>query len=99
MNRRQPVVLATVVTALAAGALAFGGPVAATAPSIYDQPASFAGTHNGQILQSQPVTIQAVGFRTPYQAWQLSYVTEDTDGSPQADVATVVKPRTQIGRG
>jgi Secretory lipase len=53
---------------------------------------SLAGDHPGQILSSKPVTIKAVGFSVPYQAWQLSYVSENTFGQLQTDVATVVKP-------
>lgn len=58
----------------------------------FAQPASLAGDHPGQILKSKRVTIEAVGFTVPYQAWQVQYVSEDTTGQLQADVATVVKP-------
>src|SRR5579859_4323588 len=53
---------------------------------------SLAGDHPGQILAAQPVTIEAVGFKVPYRAWQLQYVSESTSGALQADVATVVRP-------
>jgi Secretory lipase len=53
---------------------------------------SLAGDQPGQILSSKPVTIKAVGFSAPYQAWQLRYVSENTTGQLQTDVATVVKP-------
>jgi hypothetical protein len=66
--------------------------------SIHTQPTAFAGDHPGQILQSQPVTIEAVGFSTPYQAWQIQYVSENTSGAPQADIATVVKPASSSGQ-
>ena len=55
---------------------------------------SLAGHKPGQILASRPVTIQAVGIKVPYQAWQIQYVSESTTGTLQADVATVVKPTT-----
>jgi hypothetical protein len=58
-----------------------------------DRPTSLAGDKPGQILSSKPVTIKAVGFNVPYQAWQLSYVSENTTGQLQTDVATVVKPQ------
>jgi Secretory lipase len=58
----------------------------------FARPASLAGDHPGQILKSKRVTIEAVGFTVPYQAWQIQYVSEDTTGRLQADVATVVKP-------
>jgi hypothetical protein len=66
----------------------------ATARSTYTQPASFAGDYPGEILHSQPVTIDAVGFSTPYEAWQLKYVSENVSGALEADVATVVKSTT-----
>ncbi|MGH3160122.1 MAG: lipase family protein [Streptosporangiaceae bacterium] len=53
---------------------------------------SLAGDQPGQILSSKPVTIKAVGFSVPYKAWQLRYVSENTTGQLQTDVATVVKP-------
>lgn len=53
---------------------------------------SLTGDKPGQILSSKPVTIKAVGFNVPYQAWQLRYVSENTFGQLQTDVATVVKP-------
>jgi Secretory lipase len=62
------------------------------AVSFAAQPASLAGDKPGQILKSRPVTIKAVGFSVPYQAWQIQYVSENTAGQLQADVATVVKP-------
>ena len=58
----------------------------------FTQPASLAGDQPGQILKSHRVTIEAVGFSVPYQAWQIQYVSESTTGALQADVATVVKP-------
>jgi hypothetical protein len=94
---------------LAAGVLSLTLVVAASAPasasttrtatrspanSIFTQPASLSGDHPGQILKSHPVTIQAVGFSVPYKAWQIQYVSENTTGALQADVATVVKPTT-----
>src|SRR5580704_14439211 len=57
-------------------------------------PASLAGNEPGQILASRPVTIQAVGIPAPYQAWQIQYVSTNTAGALQADVATVIKPMT-----
>lgn len=53
---------------------------------------SLAGDKPGQVLSSKKVTIKAVGFSAPYQAWQLRYVSENTAGQLQTDVATVVKP-------
>jgi Secretory lipase len=82
---------------LALAAPATASPVLATthqAPSgtLTSRAGSLAGDHPGQILSSKRVTIQAVGFPVPYQAWQLRYVSENTFGQLQTDVATVVKP-------
>jgi triacylglycerol lipase len=85
---------------LAAGVLSLAllsaaAPAAAvSAPTSAVQPSSLAGDHPGQILKSKRITIEAVGFTVPYQAWQIQYVSEDTSGQLQADVATVVKPTT-----
>jgi hypothetical protein len=70
-------------------ATASAGSPAGTA---FAQPASLAGDHPGQVLKSKPVSIEAVGFPVPYKAWQIQYVTENTFGVLQADVATVVRP-------
>jgi hypothetical protein len=89
--------VAAAVTAPGTARAATGPARAATAPAgavAFARPASLAGDHPGQILKSERVTIEAVGFTTPYQAWQIQYVSEDTTGQLQADVATVVKPTT-----
>jgi hypothetical protein len=81
--------LSAAMTAAPAAAHAAVSPPAAPG---FAQPSSLAGDHPGQILHSRRVTIEAVGFKVPYQAWQLQYVSENTTGQLQADVATVVKP-------
>lgn len=90
--------LAATLAAPFTSTAAAAAPAAAASSSIYDQPASFAGTHPGQVLQSHQVTIQQVGIPTPYQAWQIQYVSQNTDSTPQADVATVVKPFFSLNR-
>lgn len=89
--------VAAPLTAASAGTAA-GVPARAAAGaqawSPHARPASLTGDQPGQILASWPVTIKAVGFSAPYQAWQLKYVSENTTGALQADVATVVKPTT-----
>jgi hypothetical protein len=69
-------------------------PAGQAAAGAVARPVSLAGDHPGQILRSKRVTIEAVGFTVPYQAWQIQYVSTDTTGQLQADVATVVKPTT-----
>ncbi|MFW0795077.1 lipase family protein [Gordonia sp. CPCC 205515] len=58
----------------------------------YSQPASFTGRTHGQLLNSRPVDIGVAGVKLPYTAYQLKYVSTDTTGAPQANVATVLKP-------
>jgi len=82
--------------------------VSATAPAqaavpdpavdpFYAQPASFAGTTPGQVLKSRQVTITGLGIPLPFTAWQVQYVSEDTFGSPQANVGTIIKPLLATG--
>lgn len=89
-----PIVVAGTCSLTLLAAPLAGAPAAraAAAPHQGVSPADLAGDQPGQILSDQPVRIEAVGFTVPYQAWQLSYVSEDTTGQLQADVATVVKP-------
>ncbi|HEY1915606.1 MAG TPA: lipase family protein [Streptosporangiaceae bacterium] len=68
------------------------GRAAATAGPQFTQPRSLAGDHPGQVLKSTSITIEAVGFPVPYKAWRIQYVSENTTGALQADVATVVRP-------
>jgi triacylglycerol lipase len=95
---RLPLVAAGVLSLSLIAPVAVSAAGAATSStsgqSISTQPASFAGDYPGEILQSQPVTIEAVGFPTPYQAWQIQYVSENVAGALEADVATVVRPTT-----
>lgn len=63
-----------------------------TEDPFYAQPSSFAGTTNGQVLNSRDVTITTYGIPVPFKAWHVQYVSEDTFGEPQANVATIIKP-------
>ena len=87
----------TGVVSLALSATMITGAASAADASTHTQPAALTGDHPGEILQSQPVTIEAVGFSVPYQAWQIQYVSENTSGALQTDVATVVKPTSSSG--
>jgi secretory lipase len=80
------------LVAPAALSTAHAASASAAGQSIDNQPASLAGDYPGEILQSQPVTIEAVGLSTPYEAWQIQYVSENVSGALEADVATVVRP-------
>ncbi|MFW0795052.1 lipase family protein [Gordonia sp. CPCC 205515] len=88
-------VIAIVLTAAlaAAAGIAHAGPVPDPRNDpFYAQPTSFAGRAHGQILNSRPVDIGIAGIELPYAAYQLKYVSTDTAGAPQANVATVLKP-------
>ena len=98
MHRGLLVTIATAVLSLGvvAAPAAHAAPVAA-AGAAFAQPGSLAGDHPGQVLKSRRVTIEAVGFPVPYKAWQIQYVSENTFGVLQADVATVVRPAKASG--
>jgi hypothetical protein len=91
------------VVALALGAAVGGAsPAVAAVPDpskdpFYAQPASFAGTHPGSVLHSRPVTITGLGIPLPFVAYQVQYVSENTFGVPQANVATIIKPLSSTG--
>ncbi|MGV9713731.1 lipase family protein [Gordonia sp. NPDC003424] len=63
----------------------------------YAQPTSFAGRTHGQILSSRAVEIGVAGIGLPITAYQIKYVSTDTTGKPQANVATVFKPLSSNG--
>jgi triacylglycerol lipase len=101
---KTPHLRRAVVSALAATVLAPASLVlASSAPAqeavldpavdpFYAQPASFAETTPGQVLNSRQVTITGLGVPLPFTSWQVQYVSEDTFGKPQANVATIIKP-------
>jgi Secretory lipase len=86
------VVVAPVAVTSAARAASARPAAGSTTGPAFAQPRSLAGDQPGQVLKSKRVTIEAVGFPVPYQAWQIQYVSENTFGVLQADVATVVRP-------
>ena len=56
----------------------------------YSQPTSFAGRTNGEVLGSRTANIAGLG--SVLTSYQLRYVSSDTDGVHQANVATVLLP-------
>ncbi len=63
----------------------------------YAQPTSLAGHARGQILNSRAVEVAVAGVELPYAAYQIKYVSTDSTGRPQADVATLLKPLSTKG--
>lgn len=60
----------------------------------YQQPNPLPNVPPGTILKSRSVTFAPVaGTPLPNAAWQLQFMSSDTDGHPIAAVATVVKPQ------
>jgi hypothetical protein len=61
------------------------------ADDFYSAPAKIPNTP-GAILKSRAITYQPAGVPLPNHAWQLQYVTRDTNGRPVAAVTTVIQP-------
>lgn len=61
------------------------------ADGFYSAPANIPDTP-GAILKSRAITYQPAGIPLPNPAWQLQYVTHDTNGRPVAAVTTVIQP-------
>ena len=60
------------------------------ADPFYAQPQSFDGHHPGDVLKSRTVNIQGL---SQYSAYQVQYVSTNTVGAPQANVATILRPQ------
>ncbi|NUS45847.1 MAG: hypothetical protein HOQ24_19415 [Mycobacteriaceae bacterium] len=71
-------------------------PVPAQDP-FYAQPHSLKGARPGQVIASRPVTVTGIPTSTPFSAWQLKYVSEDTKGKPWTTIATLIRPARQAG--
>lgn len=66
---------------------------AADSDAFYQQPDPMPDVPPGTILKSRPITFAPVGaIPLPNAAWQLQFMSRDTNGQPIAAVATVVKP-------
>ncbi len=76
-------------TAPGRNALPFAAP---DADAFYDAPTNLAGMAPGTILKSRAITYQPAGLTLPNPAWQLQYVTRDSQDRPLAAVTTVIKP-------
>ncbi len=61
------------------------------ADDFYSAPANIPDTP-GAILKSRAITYQPAGVPLTNHAWQLQYVTRDTNGHPIAAVTTVIQP-------
>ncbi|MFE3193661.1 lipase family protein [Nocardia sp. NPDC059240] len=50
----------------------------------------------GQVVESHPVTIPSIPTGAAFSAWQLRYVSQNTQGMPWTTVATVLRPANRI---
>ncbi|MCO4253230.1 lipase family protein [Pseudarthrobacter raffinosi] len=98
--------LASLLTVLSAGGVAHADivldPAVNTVPhplsdAFYAQPKSFGGKAAGEILNSRQVTVTQLGVPVPFEAHQVQYVSTDTVGKAQANVATILKPLNTTG--
>ncbi|MFE9575061.1 lipase family protein [Nocardia sp. NPDC006044] len=62
----------------------------------YAQPQSLADAEMGAVVDSRMVTLDGFLAKQQYTAWQLKYVSQDTQGNPWTAMATVIKPRNSI---
>ncbi|QIS22319.1 lipase family protein [Nocardia terpenica] len=97
MSRR---LLRALVTVSAIAAAFAGLPVAAAdlglppvpaADPFYAQPNSLTGASMGDVIDSRPVDVFGVPAHGPLTAWQLKYVSQDTQGTPWTTTALVLK--------
>jgi hypothetical protein len=91
--------VAVTLAVVCSGAVFLAGPArAATLPlpaadSFYQPPAGLAAYALGTVLRERPVSLALYGFTPEHvTAWQLMYRTTDTEGNPEATVATVLEP-------
>ena len=67
------------------------------ADSFYTPPSPLPDVAPGTVLRSRSVT-ESMGSSLSVRAWQLLYTSTDTDGTPVADVTTVLYPKA-VGPG
>lgn len=71
-------------------------PVPAQDP-FYNQPTSLRGAAMGQIVDSRPIQVRDLPTATPFTAWQVKYVSQDTKGKPWTTMATIIRPNNRSG--
>lgn len=64
----------------------------------YAQPSPMPDVPPGSVLDSRPTTIRALAIPVPVRAWQVKYLSTDTNGEPAANIATVIKPLAGQGK-
>lgn len=89
-------------TIILLGALALAGPAAAAVPvpandPFYTAPNPIPNVAPGTVLRSRAVSTTALGLPSGLNAWQVLYRTNDTEGRPEAAVATIVVPVISVG--
>ncbi|MFI1918084.1 lipase family protein [Nocardia sp. NPDC020380] len=81
----------TVAVANAVPALP-GLPPGPAADPFYAQPPSLTQYKMGDVVDSRPVALRDIPARTNPTAWQVKYVSQDTNGKPWTTVATIIRP-------
>jgi hypothetical protein len=92
---RKSVIAALTVAGLLAGIPAVRGatPLEPQQDPFYTPPAGLAADAPGAVLASRPVSVAVYGRTAEaVRAWQVLYRTTDTQGDPEATVATIVEP-------
>jgi hypothetical protein len=84
----------------ALGASAVAAPLTPQSDPFYRPPQGFGAHKPGSVLRSRPVSTAAFGVVPErVRAWQVLYRTTDTQGRPEATVATVLEPLGPRPRG
>ena len=97
--RSTPLAAIVAVLALSFAATAEAVPLPDNDP-FYAVPASAATAPSGAILNSRPITANALSVPLPAKSWQVLYKTIDNTGQPTATVATVMVPYVPwLGKG
>ncbi|MBF6330618.1 lipase family protein [Nocardia transvalensis] len=63
----------------------------------YAQPHSLSGRSMGEVIDSRPVDLPNFPTSARFSAWQLKYVSQNSEGSPWTTMATVLRPADQAG--
>ncbi|ASF08998.1 lipase family protein [Nocardia brasiliensis] len=101
----RPRFIAPLIAALAVSAGLVGLPSSAAQSGsvpypvddpFYTQPPSLADAEMGAVVDSREVALDGFLAKRNYTAWQLKYVSQDTQGNPWTAVATIIKPQDAI---
>lgn len=95
MAARRSVVIALLAALLTSATPAYAAadwPPHPDDDPFYAQPSPMPDVAPGTVLDSRPTTVRALAIPIPVRAWQLKYLSTDTNGAPAANIATVIQP-------